>query len=735
MNGYPNAPYAIKDELGASGRLAVFAYDMTGESHDITKVRGVPIEVSSFTVTDPFGPSDAQLKLNSVTLLDGFASHDLPWYYPGANIDICWVSNGSVLKVLWEGYMISFNTSTSSGSTDTAVIAECIGAMRQLDDFVSKQTFPSRPVPYEYAIRDAIPSYTKLKPLKTIFPDDWDIVYEKDPKAVDYMVPQYVKDGQPWTGLVTRTTGDFSPVLTSYIQGLLQSMYTKTGQWTLMLDTGRHPVLKHRTNLTTPASDTIMIDVVSPGVSLSNVIRDYKMKIDSVYGSGSSITGESYSNMTVMGKRTVYKPFATTRESYPASSTNDWFDPMRIRREVSLSFQKGLTAKEAMKVSENHLRKYSDPGFTGTMTIASDLRDFSGNLVKRWQITAGNTFHIDTLFGEPGGVTVHATAVTHNPSAGTVDVTFDSKFRDALTVDEVMMRGRDALTPNKLMSVNSYLPPVPDMLVPWQDGKSGFIPDGSQQITKFDGKFDDVEFPWTEWTKRRPPKDPSWENCYIRIPAPNVLNDANKLWSQKANSGSVNAYPIFIGQAATIRLIQVAAYDRNGEVMKVPFHVSLYYYSTVKISDMPLMSAEAVRAYNLKKGTLYKDDGQHHPFFPNAWNEYNEDGTKSNEELRFKPQNVGWIAGWGSSYAAAGYMPGSPINGDAPTGLLSDESQFQLTVAENNSSWEWFNSDDKSRDLNMSKSYIYAMIFCEDHTEDVYFLGRMYNKPPDMITG
>src|SRR5690606_215480 len=98
-------------------------------------------------------------------------------------------------------------------------------------------------------------------------PADWNTKvpeFQIDP-ALWFLRPYGVKTGDKWTGLTTRNTGGWEPVLTGFVQTLLSVMYTEESQWTIYKKTGRIPVLKVRPTLSAPNDDTYEVYNGTPG--------------------------------------------------------------------------------------------------------------------------------------------------------------------------------------------------------------------------------------------------------------------------------------------------------------------------------------------------------------------------------------------------------------------------------------------------------------------------------------
>lgn len=694
---------------------------------DVSFFRGAPTLVESLETSDPFGPSTATLVFSSINALDRPGSGDLEWCVPEVDVDVCWMRPGVDEPLYrWEGYFASFDF--SMGDVGGQMLVTCRGAMYQLDHHTAKPEYVYQPIPYEVALSRQFAGKPDLRlaPLLVQWPSWWPTRFSLSDYAGKplYLRPVGVEDGASWSGLVTRSTGSFDPVLTGYVQGLLGNMYSPNGQFTLRLDSGRRPVLAHRDHLSRPVSSTLVVDLLSPGVMLT-VTRDFTQQLNVVYGQGKSLNGSTFSGMRINadGSSVSYEPYAYRRSVHPLED-NDWFDRTVMRKEVSLSFYEGLSEVEAQDISRQHLARFADPGLTGELVLRSDpmlLHYVNGRpaFFPRSLLTAGVSVLVRNLLGNADGVLMHATAV--QVSGDEVTLTLDSKYRDQLTVQEVRMRGRDSLAPVRLLTVGQYRPNIPDMLFPWSyaDG-SGFIPKGSQAL--FDGMPPGVEFPWVEWTVLRPPKDPRWEGQYVRIPA--ARDNANLNWaSTRGQLRDFSAYRVRMSQAGEAKSIQFAAYDRDGRVLRVPFHVSLYRTSGVSYSSMPKLGAN--------------DDfppyasGQAYPFFRRAWEQYGEDGTALNPEITQAASSAQLIAGWGNFYEKAGFWPGSSADPAAkPTGLLVDESGFSWDLTD-----AAYNVDpQKTADENLkspNRADLYVMVYCDAQSaQDVYFLGRVFRKEP-----
>ena len=720
-------PRAYLLDNSEKGSWQVWVYPMgerlSASAVNATFVRDAPTLVESLTTADPFGPGTASIQFPAVTMLDRLGSDDLWWLLPEADIDIVWVDPDGNPVYRWEGYMVSFDFSSTDAGGELGVT--CQGALMQMDNYLAFPEYVYQPLPYERAITRQFQNRpdSRLAPMRVEFPSWWPTRfraanYETTP---DYLIPSGVTDGQAWSGLVTRATGNFDTVLTSYVQGLLGSMHTDTGQFTLTLDQGRVPVLRHRDRKSEVDETVLEVNVLWPGVEIGGLSRDFSQRLNVLYGQGKALTGQAYTGMKVSadGSRTFYEPLAARRTVHPQMN-NPWYSRATMRKETNLTIYEGLSQDDARVVARRHLERFSDPGVTGSITLKVDpLLD--GAVFARELITAGQAIVVRGLFGTDEGQLFHITEVTVSPESTTLTV--DSKFRDQLTVQEVQMRGRDSLSPVRMITVGQFSPLVPDQLFPWSyEMGAGFIPKGSNSL--FMGMPSTVTFPWESWTQYRPPSDTQWADNYIRIPAASYNSDEN--WANALQgTGAFKPYAIRMSQAGEARMLQIAAYDKDGNVLQVPFHVSLYKTNGVSVTSMPMMAQDD------EDPSIPYTAGMRYPFFRNAWEKFRNDGQQLNPETTTSVPSAELILGYGTFFEKAGYWPASSsMPGAEPTGLLVDEQGFgwDLTNTDVNVN---VNEPPETNLLYPERADIYIMIYCDaQQYQDVYFLGRIHRREP-----
>lgn len=720
---------------GVIGSFQLHAHPPGGMRQDITYLSGIPTSISTYSWTDPFGPERMGLTFPGVSIYEKPGRGRLDWLVPNVAIDLVWAGydyEGQTAEWRWEGRAVSVAWSNDPQQIDVDVQ----GAMHELDDFLAYPEYPSRPLPYEFAIERQLARHsdTWLSALRTEWPSWWDKTYAGDEAAKPWLVPEAVTPGQNWTGLLTRKTGSWQRVLTEYIQEMLAGMYTERGQWTLMLDPHRQPVLRHRDHTLTVNDNTVVVDVATPGTQISQFSEDWTQSLAVVYMGGRALSGTLWTGMAPFGdgRETKYLPMAYQRQAWPSGAGNPWFRARSIRREVYLEASDGLEQDQGEVLAQEHLRRFAAAGLTGSITLKADPM-VGGKPFPRMLITPGRSIQLKGWGGEPEGIVAHISRTEASPGDNSISLTVDSRFRDFLTVEQVMNRGRDSLQVIRTLATGKYQPVVPDMLFPWSYESSGIIPGGSGHVgaTIIGDVPDNVPFPWEEWTSTRPPSRPEFAAHYIHI-GPASTN-ANDNWAvTSSNQGPGFAYPIRMSQAGSVRLLQLAAYDANGKVMKVPFHASFYLMKGTGVTTMPMLPAENVGQYppgETDPNKQYKA-GQRYPYFPYAFEKYNPDGTLRNNNTGNTLATAKLLASFGSDSGKAGYWPGSDDGSSEPTGLLVQESDVFSWDMSGQADWDPRKPDGGTGN-NALLGSVFVMIYCDEQlSQDVYFLGRIYRAEP-----
>ena len=736
------------------GYFRIFAQPPGGRRREITMFRGAPIVIESLSSSDPFTDSVGSLSATQITVFDTPGAGDLDWLVPDANIDVVWQNTSHYdYDWSWEGYIASYDFSFAG--TDSSFTISMKGALYALDDYVAKPTYPRRPIPYELLIDrqfDQVRNPAGLAKLKVTFPDDWNtrVPDFTEPSYFWFLKPWVVTTGQLWSGLASRNTGAWEQVLTGYIQGLLGVMFDQgNSQWTIRNRGHRRPELFLRRPPKGDDPSILTVQLGAPGVEISGS-RDFTQSMNVVYGQGTDLAGVSYNGMTITqdGRATSFQPFAYAPQVYPRTK-NPMLDPNQRAKEKMIQFQDALDEPTAHLVARTQLQRFSEPGITGTVTLSTDPLDGNGKPFPRMLLKAGVTLRLKALFGNQEGFLAHVTQVTADFNNLAVQLTFDTKYRDALTVEEVQARTRDALDPVRALQVGKYQNLVNDLVLPWSyPSGSGVLPSGSTlDATQFfmEKIPSTATFPYEEWTQKYPPK--YYPNYYIKI-GPTDHNNATNNWawvpdynhydpardSLNLASAPLGRLPIRMrmAQAGTIRLSQIAAYDKNGNIMPVRFHISIYANngsgprSMPQFPSNPNASPPQFKWLQPPFPTNYQAF-QSNPFYENAWETVEQDGTQYKSDANLNAQNAQLVVGWGNYFEPAGYYPGRASRGATRTGLLSDAAQWQWQFGEG-----VLDLQDPSNNANMEDAgMLFVNIYCDEQGDQpVYFMGRFFRVEP-----
>lgn len=720
-----------------------------GRRVDVSTVRGAPTVISSYSNGDPFGDSTAEIVFGGITQFDDPDATDLgQWLGYYSDVDIYWVpafkpgagqyrpdeyvmdsltnevgfyvapyrirdaaGEAGALNAIkvWEGFIATITPG------DNGLTIQCQGALFQVDRYLAKPFYPARPWPLEALIADifahAKKPHLRTAPLITTYPPGWArIVPPYTGTSADVYAP-VARPGTKWTGYTSRQTGAWEHALTGFIQDQLTVMITRPGdgvstgnQWTVTQQVasgtgpGRQPVLQVRDRFAAP---TFSMWLGIPGLQ-AELSGDSTQSENVIYGSGTDVHGVLWRNAVIAndGSRTDYLPLAASRDVYPAQR-NPALTHGGFVSEAMTTFGTGFSQPDATDVAAQSLARDSSPGWTGSITLATD----PSAVLSRWQIRAGMVMRLQGWMGSgASGVILHISAVAVNPEAGTVELTVDTRFRDLLTVQEALQRTRDPLTPVKMLQVNRQSVMINDVQAPWDyTAGSGYIPKASKAFHDYAPTSE--PFPYADWASKHPPlRHADW---YIKCAAGAPLQGDR--WS--------GPIPVLTSEKGGITRTEVACYDAQGNILKIPFHVS-FYYLPVGPTAMP------------RNGTNPADPGPS-PYLDNAFESTNPATGQPWPPGTYLTAPDSMIIGWGNrqngAYNRAGFSPGSEVDGDLPTGLFVDGS-----------TWSYDNTTNQEYKTNpIPAGYrqsaaaitIYAEFYAE-YPQSVYFMGRLFRANP-----
>lgn len=725
----------------SAGVHLVYAQRPGHEYIDITYFRGVPCVINEYTYSDPYSDATASITFPQITEIDDldtvwwcqeFTQIDIYWApasatrtdvtdIPATNPETgqpgWWINVGQKGNPVWEGHTYSY-TPTSEGAT-----VQLQGAMFAVDRYISKPTFPPRPQTAESLILHAFNSSpTQLKKFKTsdiIWPPGWTKVYTgtiNQNETINNFSVDGIVIGEKYSGYATRNTGNWGRMLTGFVSELLGVMYTpddcgavEGNQWTVLKGVGRQPYLTVRDRFRTA---DFSVYAGTPGIATS-LSRDALSTSSIYYGTGTGTDGSKWANTSISpdGSQTEYLPIAYMANHYPLID-----NPKRpagtISGETMITFGSGIGLDQAIIAGEKMLRRDYDPGWVGDI----ELRVDPSPSVSKWSIRPGMCVQVKNYAGI-AKLNLHIAQVKCAPDRGAVVLSVDSKFRDLLSLEEVTAKIRDPLTPAKLLQVGRRTGIVEDQLAPWDyTAGSGMVK--MEAVEFFSEMPRNIRFPWTEWTRSHPPAD--FAEYYVPVKA-NADLSANR-W---------NAASFLTSSKGTIRLTQFVCVDEDGEVVDIPFHISIHDVNMLDDENLEALEAEddsgtvtSLQWLSYIPRDVAGTKEMYSPFLnAKMWERTAPDGTTLEGTTYPPPPQM--IVGWGNYSQPAGYSPGRKSEGGRPTGMLLDESTWSYDNVGGDLSNQRI--DPKVRSNSLTKTKLLCAIYAQ-HTEQVYFIGRMWKQ-------
>lgn len=322
---------------------------------DVTRYRGVPTEIQSYSLADPFGEETAQLRFPTVTGFESMPS----WLTKFAKVDIYQkLPNGTRGAWLWSGSVASFEFD------GRAVEVQCTGAMMGT-----------------MALR-----VHRAPPFRQGFPKDVGL------RACRYHLQPGVRNDyrvEPALGIELGITSDHrgsrSETQLDFMRYVLEQTADGSGnQWTFLRDATKRRVYNFVQRDLTTQDWTVTYGAHGVDVQLT---RDMSAETNRVYGEGVSERGERWRNLRVPNLK------AETAPPYPMDDNSNitvgtaWDDTdnpdsMRVvvnelrtdghlRRPDALAAIEARTYTQAMADAVEEVKE--DAGLTanGTLTPAA----------------------------------------------------------------------------------------------------------------------------------------------------------------------------------------------------------------------------------------------------------------------------------------------------------------------------------------------------------------------------
>lgn len=420
---------------------------------DVTNFRGVPCQVVSWSIAEPFGYKTAAIRFPQIHSWEELPS----WLEEWASVEIKLVRPDNSEGHLWRGLHASEEDILDDSGSGFTV--HCLGALYQADLYLKK---PRLGPPVD-------------EDLWTIIQRELNPSSPGDATAPDRSGSRWLAPTGAMTGITFQQQGSWEPLLTGFIADLLGKAVTETGdQWTLDMLPNMTPHLRLKDRTT--AHWTFRVG--QPGVNL-NLSREYVMSPNAFYGDG-------IDSQQCHWRNTRYPPPGVDPATYPDPppppgytaadvdrsnppvsvpmfqpviedpTTIRWWRTVaegaivgqnpawnnnRVRVESYQNFGSYITREEAGYSAAIEFGRRR-PAYTGSITFKADPQEGS-----RYEISAGHNF---MMLGHRNvaGRTIHVSEVSVDFENGTVTCQVDEAARDALTVAAVRNRDRTNTDPS-----------------------------------------------------------------------------------------------------------------------------------------------------------------------------------------------------------------------------------------------------------------------------------------------
>lgn len=480
---------AIQEELGDIQIIV--------EGVDITWVNGIRTPVPQWSAAEPFGYQQARIDLPQITPF-----HALPaWAMKNANVEIRFVFNaehGGGFVRLFVGVL--FDTSNQGEAGDFGL--DCIGLLFVGDYQLRAPAFDTKPLDIGTAIPRVMNGIigrrhgtmaTVTTGIKTGVAGGWEPILTG---FVQGILATALKDGRQWTVSCPNRTPILEKKDTTTVdwgfrfgqRGIVADLHSDTSEQTnVIFGQGINTDGGHWRNCRYPnwhpddtppypnsdPDDTHTVGARDSHTDTGRGISDWERKAGlPVNGylsqsdvaemkriqrrAGIQVDGwlgpQTWAATFNTGANTgtldgaFIAPLAAASEVMPRLygpdgddlGPNPDFDPNIIRIERHINFGQGVSRAQGRNAAEEIVARDSKEGVYGTITLTADPMAKSRLLIQPGENT-------EVLGWRAQDLLLHVADVNHNEESTTLTV--DSKARDIVTLDAIMVRDREAQDP------------------------------------------------------------------------------------------------------------------------------------------------------------------------------------------------------------------------------------------------------------------------------------------------
>ena len=433
-------------------RLDWGRYQIVVNGEDVTFFRDKLSIIDGWDHSEPYSDESCVLVFPQLTIYEARGTGDRTWAVDEADVQIRRVRPDGTAPdsdILFDGIITSWEI------RGIHYVAGAIGILRQPEMFVRAQDISDRPQDIGELVafnfwQGSRPSY-----------------------RFQSMAPIV-------TGFTSRDHGKWDPSVLQFTSRMLKrSMATDGTQYTVENENPRRPVMRKKNTTTVHYSVT----AGSRHVELE-LQRETGLTKNVFYARGVDAGGVSWRNSYPLSTTAVfYQPLAYQPNVHGTDEDGaggliavpSRVDPSVMRKEVFVEMGSGISITEAKRILEGERIRQLDPGWVGTIRLTADPEE-----CHRSEIRAGKNIRVRHFDGTGvAGQLFHITNVSvRNPQgACVVELTVDTKARDADVVTALLERLAEAANPLQKLMVGRESAITPDATIPW-DGEngSGWVP-------------------------------------------------------------------------------------------------------------------------------------------------------------------------------------------------------------------------------------------------------------------